>query len=536
MGQAGLWREREDQVATAGRRMNRHMTAATTIVMVGLTALATPAAGEAQERLAVDRWLLSSAFPADTLGDPLETDYLSALGEPAVLPDRGSTVSGAEWSLVREDSAFVFLLPTVLELDPISEPGAEPSEGREEGQAEDLEEKSEAPANDLDRTVVAYAHAYIRSSGDRTLRLGWGGLDCTRVRVWLNGRPVDDLGRPELLSGLERVPEARSALIRVGHGYNTLLVKAASGDCPFGLVAWLEAPTAGDLDGVRVQASRPYGDTRTGPEPWVTAELDAGPEAILAWQGDEMFGAASIRLAAFAVTPIESAEVKARVGGREIERDVEWLTPAAPRQVLVPFEFGFLRRALVGDEGLQLQLKWQGRESRDVLTMRAQPLLMAFHSPIRLLGWSGPDAREEITGIREGAADGESVEEVHPLAHLIRLPDEPGQTLVGEWKIPGWLSGFTLRLDTEGAPGSYRLDSVPADGDEILLCRECRRGETIQVVVETGSGWTRFPGVVIVDAAPPPSSDDATAVEWLELIDEKGSRGYRERAAEVPRD
>ena len=121
-------------------------------------------------------------------------------------------------------------------------------------------------------------------------------------------------------------------------------------------------------------------------------------------------------------------------------------------------------------------------------------------------------------------------DEPHPLSNLIAAPASQGVTLVGEWKVPGWLSGFTLRLDTEGAPGEYRVDSVPVDGSDIVLCTECRKGNRIQIVVSTTGAWERFPSVSIAGLTAPSAEDEAQAAEWLKLIDDKGSRKYRERA------
>ena len=104
-------------------------------------------------------------------------------------------------------------------------------------------------------------------------------------------------------------------------------------------------------------------------------------------------------------------------------------------------------------------------------------------------------------------------------------------TLVGEWKVPGWLSGFTLRLDAQGAPGEYRLDSVPVEGDGTVLCSGCRKGQTVQLVVRSTGAWTRFPGAAIVDGAAPADLDPEEAGRWLRTLDEKGNRAFRERLA-----
>lgn len=445
----------------------------------------------AQGSIAVDRWLVSSAFPVGDESDPLAADFLGVPGEVAVLPDRGRTEAGADWKLVRRDSV--------------------PALDLEDWRSEDGE------------PVVVYAHAYVRASSDRTVLLTWSGRECTPVSAWLNGRSVDLLGTPSPDGG-------RSAPVRIGFGYNTLLIKALASECAFGVMASLAGSPPETLQGIRVRASRPYGDSRTGPEPWVIADRNAGPEPILGWKDDELFGAAGVRVAAFAVTALEGSKLEAKAGGEQVKRDLDWLTPAEPETVLMPFSFKSLHRAIVRGEGLELKLDWRDGKSTGVHWLDPEALLAAFAAPIRLLGWSATagDAALETEPI--GIYDED--DEPHPLAHLIPLPGDSGVTLVGEWKVPGWLSGFTLRLDAEGAPGEYRLASLPVDGDGTVLCSGCPKGEAVQLVVRTTGAWTRFPGVVVMDGSVPQDLDPAAAGEWLSLIDEKGSRKFRERLAD----
>lgn len=463
-----------------------------TALVVGVVAATTWGASPAgaQETLAVDRWLVSSAFPVGDETDALNADFLGIPGEVAVLPDRGRTEAGADWKLVRRDSV------AALDLEDWRSEDGEP--------------------------VVVYAHAYLRASSDRTVVLTWGGRECTPISAWLNGRSVD-------LLGTKSPDGSRSAPVRIGFGYNTLLIKALAADCAFGVMASLEASPPGTLEGVRVQASRPYGDTRTGPDPWMLAERSAGPEPVLGWKEDELFGAAGVRVAAFAVTALEGSKLEAKAGGEQVKRDLEWLTPAEPETVLMPFSFKSLHRAIVRGEGLELKLDWRDGESTGVHWLDPEALLAGFGAPIRLLGWdaTGGDAAPDT----EPPGIYDEDDEPHPLAHLIQLPADSGVTLVGEWKVPGWLSGFSLRLDAEGAPGEYRVASLPVDGDGTVLCNACRKGETVQLVVRTTGPWTRFPGVVVMDGAAPQDLDAAAAGEWLSLIDEKGSRKFRERLA-----
>lgn len=457
----------------------------------GLTGLAL-----AQQPVPVDRWLVSSAFPAGDDADPLGEDYLSAPGEIGVLPDRGRTVAGADWALIRRDSASVL----------------------------DLEEQRAG----IDGTAVVYAHAYLRSAADRTIVLTWGGLGCTRVTAWLNGRSLSRLGQPVTNRAAGTEDERLRALVRVGRGYNTLLVKAVSGDCPFGVAASFAPASSESLDGLRAQASRPHGITRTGPSPWLVVDPDAGPEAMLGWKGDQLFGAAGVRVAAFAVTAVEGARLKAKTGGEEVKRDLDWLTPAEPRTVLMPFAFKSLHQSVTRGEGLDIELDWGDGKSSGALELDPSALLVAFHSPIRLLGWMTPNAGEAPSQAVAGIYD--SDDEPHPLAQLLPLPEGAGTTLLGEWEVPGWLSGFTLQLDVSGSPGDYRLGSIPVREDRITLCADCRKGQRIALTVVTTDAWERFPGASVAGVSEPEVDGAVQAAEWLRLLDEKGSRKYRERA------
>ena len=473
-----------------------------TLALLGCGAV--PAAGQQATgtgQVAVDRWLVSSPFPVASDEDPLATDRLSGPGEVGVLPDRGRTVAGADWTLVRRDSSLVLDL-------------------------EDRLAEGEGP-------VVVYAHAYLKSIADRTLAFEWGGIDCTEVRAWLNGRSLSGLAEAE---GDERSEGSGPfrALVRIGRGYNTLLLKALSGDCAFGLVASIEpAGVGGSLDGVKVQASRPYGDTRTGPAPWVLADPDAGPQPVLGWREDELYGVAGVRLTAFAVTAVEGAELKAKVRGDGVERSLDWLTPAEPQTILMPFPFGTLREAGIRGEGMEVELDWDEAKTKKILRLDPESLLEGFHAPIRLLGWTVAAGQAQGEAAPAGTDLRDSKGEPHPLAHLVPLPG-PGVTLTGEWEVPGWLSGFTLELDVTGAPGEYRLNSRPVEGDRIPLCTECRKGSKVSLVVRSAGDWERFPGVRVIDVAPPAVTSQVEAAGWLRLLNEDGSPEYRQRLETAP--
>ncbi len=143
-----------------------------------------------------------------------------------------------------------------------------------------------------------------------------------------------------------------------------------------------------------------------------------------------------------------------------------------------------------------------------VRRVAADAVLRALHEPIRLRGWSGAGA-----GLPQTAA-----------------------TLSGRWRVPGWLSGFSLELRADESPGTYSVGGQIlelADG-RAVLCTECEKGLEIRIDVTATADWSGLPGVRI---AGPSYSDGAAAQgapppeDWLRTITDDGSESYRDLLA-----
>lgn len=385
----------------------------------------------------VDRWLVATVAAPDTLSpaERLDTDLLAAPGEAGVLPDRGRTVAGVSWRLVRRDGAAAIALDSVL---PATEPGA-----------------------------LVYAHAYLRLPTDRTLRLDWGGIDCTSARAWLNGRE------------LERSPVAA----RLGAGWNTLLVKLVAGDCPLGLRATLAAPqdeTGGKppswpLDEIRVQASRPPGDVRTGPDDWVVPRDTARLASIPQWRGDRLFAGLTIRLTSWGRAAVTDVRVELRDGpdGRAV---APWLVPGDAAEVEVPVRFDDVDQLLAAGR-VGVRLRWDDHDlDRSVRVAGQRP---GVGEGVRLAGWE----------VKRTAGLAETPREAG------RLPTGSGWILQGEWKVPRPLDGRRLVVETDAAPATYTLNGRPArsaDGG-VTLCDPCRKGTKLELTATSTGPWTAFP-------------------------------------------
>ena len=409
-----------------------------------------PGAADAQQsgsRAAIngvplDRWLVSSAFPTDGgTGD----SPLTGPGEEGVLPDRGREQAGAGWMLVRQD-------------------------GRSDLRLDSLLPERESP-------VFVYAHSYVRLPVDQTMVLSWSGLGDTGVRAWVNGRLIRDRhGEP-----IEAFDDV-TITVRLGGGWNTLLFRSEEAGGAFGFSAALSAPDGGTP--FRVQASRPPGDIRTGPAPWILAEPTLRPTGGVAWSEDELSGELMLDVTAWSRTPIDTVEVRLRADGADARGGARWLTPGTPAPVSLWLPFESLERARRSTDGVEVELKWFDEEVKQRLGGPTESIT-ATPDPqgIRFAGW-------EVQSVPAGSKP----DRIGPAGPL---PDDTGWMMSGEWKVPQSLAGRNLYLRTEGAPGDYRLDERAFGESEVIpLCTDCRKGQKIEILARSRGPWDTLPVVV----------------------------------------
>ena len=390
----------------------------------------------------LDRWLVSSTFPTDGgAGD----SPLTGPGEEGVLPDRGREQAGSSWALVRRD-------------------------GLSDVRLDSLYPDRESP-------VFVYAHSYVRLQADRTMLLSWSGLGDTGVRLWVNGRLIRDRsGDPIETTDQVTIP------VRLGGGWNTLLFRSENSGGAFGFSAALTAPD-GDIP-IRVQASRPPGDIRTGPAPWVLAEPTLRPTGGVAWTGDELSGELMLEVTAWSRTPIDTVEVRLRADGVDARGGARWLTPGTPAPVSLWLPFEQLERARRSSDGVEVELKWFDEEVKQRLPGPAESTETSPDAGgIRLAGWKV-----------ESVPTGEKPDRIGPAGPL---PDAAGWMISGEWKVPEALAGRSLFLRTDGAPGDYRLDErAYGESDVIPLCSDCRKGQKLEILARSRDPWHTLPEVV----------------------------------------
>jgi len=421
-----------------------------------------PAQGDpaAEPGRAVDRWLVSATFPAEREEDgPL----LAAPGPEGVLPDRGRETAGVEWRLVRRDGALRFRVDTLS--DAMAAGAAETAESEGSG--------STGPS-------LVYAHAYVRSPSDRTIRLAWSGLEGSRVRAWWNGRPLLDLdGEPR-----ESADEI-SVRVRLGAGWNTLLLRSVQGDAALGFGARLlpdEAAPGPGLEGVRVQASRPPGEVRTGPEPWIVIDPVVRATGHLSWRGEDLLGSVAVDVTAWSATPVDRVRFKLRAGGTEAEAEARWLTPGAPVRTELWFPLDRLRRAAGEGRPVETELRWAKQEERLRLLPPGE-VPAAPDEPILLVGWQVREAPDSDPPGRLEPGD--------------EPPGSAGWLLSGTWKVPEALAGRSLRISVDGSPGDYRVGdrAIGGDSSATVLCDPCAKGQEIEVLVRSSADWTGWPAV-----------------------------------------
>lgn len=382
----------------------------------------------------IERWLVARTPAPDSLdaAAALETDFLASPGEAGVLPDRGRPAAGLTWHLVRRDGAAGGPADSILA-------GVEPG-------------------------TVVYAHSYVRLPADRTLRLEWSGPDCTEGRAWVNGRAL----------------ERRSADVRLGAGWNTLLLKLVAGDCPFGYRATLAAtgPSAGVPD-VRVQASRPYGDVRTGPEDWVVAADTARVGDERRWREDRLYAGLVVGLTAWGRAPVSGVSLELR-GGAEGRAAAPWLVPGDRSEVVIPVRLDRLPRLLSAGSA-ELRLRWHDEEVNRRLVVVGTP-----PGPSERVALDGWEIVQNPGPGDDGGAGG-------------RLPNGAGWALRGEWEVPEALAGRRLVLRTEDAPADYALNGsrVRAVDGGVTLCAPCARGVEIRLSATSTAPWTGWPSALV---------------------------------------
>ena len=392
--------------------------------------------------LAIDRWLISSPFPAQDTG----TSLLDAPGEEAVLPDRGRELAGAGWTLVRLEGSAVLPLDSLVPDRP-------------------------SPA-------VVFAHTYVRLPQDRTMALAWRASGGAVTGVWVNGRQLRDAGgEPLALATGPSVP------VRMGAGWNTLLFRVAedAGEEEWGLSAQL-ATERGEAT-VRVQASRPPGDIRTGPEPWVIASPRLSPSGRLAWSDGDLLGELEVAVTAWSRSPVDEVELRLRADGVDARGAARWLTPGTPVSVGLWIPQDRLERLRAQGRDFELQLKWADEEVEQRIPGPgadgdAQPGM-----GVLLSNWQVRSA--------PGSAGVDRLRAGGP------LPDAAGWTLSGKWKVPKALEGRDLYLDASASPGDFRVgDRAFASDDPAPLCSGCRKGEDIEILARSSAAWDALPRVV----------------------------------------
>lgn len=463
---------------------------------------------ERSDPIALDRWLVSEPFAAETEGAPkaLEGEYLEALASPGLLPDRDVELGGAYWHLVRDDSS------AALDLD--------------------------ARFPERPPVAVAYAHAYIRSPEDRTVRLRWRAPECGAARLRLNAEPLVPAGGDEM-EPQPRADGERAMAIRLGAGWNTLLAEVAAGDCPFRLEARLEraaalsvetAETTPGLVGVRVQASRPPAMHRTFPRAFVTA-ADPAVATPFTWEaGREELGASlRLELAAWGAPAPVVARARAERAAEEGEERPRRRPPVAPpggpaggeaAPDSEPERLAALRRRLLpappppepAPERAELELEAGGRDVDRVVELEGPGRARLVTVSLSLEEVADAARSGRIEGRLRWRVEGDDrrVEGRLPLT-LGLDPDQLEGPIVltgwaeeegaraGEWRVPGRLAGRSLRLVARDLPGRYTVDgrSVEPDADGLItLCEGCERGRRIRLAVVPAGEWTGNPAVV----------------------------------------
>ncbi len=395
--------------------------------------------------------------------------------DSVLFPERGMRVGATVWTLVRQDGNPVFDLDTL-----VNRSGA----------------------------TATFAHAYLRPVADQTVTLHFSGLGCTDVSAKLNEQPLPleaDAGATDCVSA----PTTASATVRLARGWNALLVRVEGDEKPYGFaVAVSPGPGGESVEELRIQASRPAGVQPIRPR----ASIDVMAIRVpgLEWRGGDLSAEVVVDFRLWGGSAPPDAEAKLEIGGEKAEYRFGQ-TPTGEESIESVFELVPLEklRAVALGEGVSVRLEWEDHDEEMARRLAADRVLRVFHEPIQLRGWTGGGGN---------------------------LP-RAGAALTGEWKVPGWLSGFTLELLAEDSPGDYTLDGQPLELEDgrAVLCVECPKNVRLRLQAAATEEWSSLPKVRIsgpgyadvadVEGAPAPE-------RWLQALEKDGSEGYRKLLSE----
>ena len=406
---------------------------------------------------------------------PLRPAWM-ARRDSVLFPERGTRVGATVWTLVRQDGNPIFDLDTLV---------------------------------DRSGPTATFAHVYIRPPTDRTVTLAFTGLGCTVLSAQLNERPVPlpPIAAPGEECGVDET--VLTARVRLAGGWNALQVKAEGEDAPYGFaVSIAPGPDGEAVADLRIQASRPPGIRPISPLPWIDIVETGIPNLV--WRGQDLSGDLAIGFRLWGDYAPENARATLVIGKAKIEHRFPEERVSRSEALSEAVSLDELRNAALG-RGVLVEIKFDDVDRELVRPVPAEAILAALHGPIELDGWEGATAAGRLPG--------------------------SGATVTGEWKVPGWLSGFTLELLVEGSAGAYSLDGgpVPVDGNVVVLCRECEKDTRLRLEAVASDDWSSMPRVRVTgptyreaaasEGAPPPD-------RWLRALQKGGSDDYRKLLAE----
>lgn len=327
--------------------------------MISVICLALPAttsgvgAQDGPGRLPIDRWLLSRPLDAGEAIGALSGDPLAVAVDSVAFPDRDVEVGPTYWTLARRDGQPRF----------------------------DLSDWEAAPGDG-----ATWAHVFIRAPEDRSLRLAVEPPTCGTLAGWLNGQALGALtpwsaGSPaagaagRAPGSADRAPTPPDTVgIRIGAGWNSLLVALTAGDCApaFAMTLLQGDDTAADerrestanlLDSVKVQASRPPGVYRDHPASWaMVTGVDGGGDLTWPSASEDLRGTLRYQVTAWGrdpSAPILSADPDESVRPEsppEIDLTGEWQI-----QTFTPIGRAVLQAELEMSEDGTLEGELRGR-------------------------------------------------------------------------------------------------------------------------------------------------------------------------------
>ncbi len=384
----------------------------------------------------LDDWLVLGIFQYSPDQERLAVDFIG--GEKDVIPHAGDMVGGKAWKKMHTDLRG--------KLDFIR-------------------------SGDFGNTEysVCYAHTFIKSPVEQNAYLLIGSDDA--VSACMNGINVH---YHEVPRGWRA--DQDTAMVRLGQGWNRLLVKVANGVGDFALSVRLVNKRFEPIADVQVQGDNPAGTagfTTVSVSPWLRIRQAAFSGFRLEKNDLQLELAVDVQN----LGTINPSSAKIRVSGVSAKQKEHSIETYPLDHAVFQFSTGELRKLFQNGDPLTIDISWGQHVERMTLPVHAWETLDALFAGVKLGGWKFQEGLVDVT--RLGQSEFADWKQYPPEEEIDRAI-----TLGTTFTIPSELSGYPLRLSIpQVADEAHHWVNGLEPAARWLITNSARKGEPCTIVV-----------------------------------------------------